>query len=76
MDDEDERAFVSSVLSAATYYELKNYADEIAALVRETLAPLPVLPLDPIAREQVLAGALLQAKDLARRLLAVVERGI
>jgi hypothetical protein len=49
--------------------DLKANADELARLVRETLRPLPVLPLDPTHREQVLATQLLRARDRARRLL-------
>jgi hypothetical protein len=49
--------------------DLKANADELARLVRETLRPLPVLPLDATHREQVLATQLLRARDRARRLL-------
>jgi len=56
--------------------DLKANADELARLVRETLRPLPVLPLDPTHREQVLATQLLRARDRARRLLAWVTMDV
>ena len=60
------------VLRHATVADLRSDADELAALARAVLQPLPMLPLDPVERERVLATALLEAKDHARRLITLV----
>jgi len=54
--------------------DLRSEADELAALVREVRRPLPVLPTNPTEREMVLMALLLQARNRARRLLALVAR--
>lgn len=78
VDDHNNKPgpLAQSWLGASRVADLRDLASETGALVRETLKPLPTLPLDAIARERVLALALLAKDDAARRLLAWVERGI
>ncbi len=66
----------SSILAAATVADLRSDAEELAALARETMRPIPVLPLGAVEREATLTILLLQARDRARRLLSLVERGM
>ena len=77
MREPDERPgpLAESLLAAAVVADLRSDADELAELARETLRPLPVLPLDPVEREMVLTVLLLQARDQAKRLLALVASG-
>ena len=77
MREPDERPgpLAESLLAAAVVADLRSDADELAELARETLRPLPVLPLDPVEREMVLMVLLLQARDQAKRLLALVASG-
>ena len=63
-------------VAAAHVEDLRSAADKTGALVREILKPLPILPRDPVQREQTLAMALLAKDTAARRLLALVERAI
>jgi hypothetical protein len=73
--DERPGPLAESLLAAAVVADLRSDADELAELARETLRPLPVLPLDPVEREMVLTVLLLQARDQAKRLLALVASG-
>ena len=77
MREPDERPgpLAESLLAAAVVADLRSDADELAELARDTLRPLPVLPLDPVEREMVLTVLLLQARDQAKRLLALVASG-
>jgi hypothetical protein len=69
-DDPDKIA--RDLCARATVHEMAKAAEEIAAMVRAILAPLPTLPLDPVARELALRVSLSQTRDEARRLLAVI----
>jgi hypothetical protein len=73
--DERPGPLAESLLAAAVVADLRSDADELAELARGTLRPLPVLPLDPVEREMVLTVLLLQARDQAKRLLALVASG-
>jgi hypothetical protein len=73
--DERPGPLAESLLAAAVVADLRSDADELAELARETFRPLPVLPLDPVEREMVLTVLLLQARDQAKRLLALVASG-
>jgi hypothetical protein len=73
--DERPGPLAQSLLAAAVVADLRSDADELAALARETLRPLPVLPLDPVEREIMLTVLLLQARDQAKRVLALVANG-
>jgi hypothetical protein len=65
----------SDIMARATLCQLADDADELAVLVRDVSRPLPVMPLDPVQREATLMVLLLQARDRARRLLALVASG-
>ena len=71
-DDHPLNAEAKVIFRHATIADLRSDADEGARLVRDTLRPLPVLPLDPAEREAVLMLLLLQARDRSRRLLALL----
>ena len=51
-----------SIMAWSRVADLRTMADKTAALVRETLQPLPILPLDPIRRERLLAIRLSRQK--------------
>jgi hypothetical protein len=66
-------AMAVAIMAAGTFHQLADDANELAALVRETLRPLPTLPLDAAEREAAFMGLLLEARDRSRRLLALVS---
>ena len=72
MPDRPLDSVALDLMARSRVADLKANGDELARLVRETLRPLPALPLDPVAREQVLAILLLQARDRGRRLLTLI----
>jgi hypothetical protein len=71
-DHDKAQALVADVMARATVLDIRDAADALAESVCTILEPLPVLPLDPVARERVLALALLAKDQAARRLLALV----
>jgi hypothetical protein len=60
------------LMQRATFAGLREDADELAAIVRDSKRPLPTLPLDATDREMALMDLLLQARDRERRLLTVI----
>jgi hypothetical protein len=72
MADRPLSAEAKVILRYAVVADLRSDCDELAALVRETLQPIPTLPADPALRASMLLVLLLQARDRTRRLLAQV----
>jgi hypothetical protein len=60
------------LMAASRVLDLRDTAAETAALIRAIQKPRPSLPLDAVARERVLAIALLVKDDAARRFLALI----
>jgi hypothetical protein len=73
---DDAKNIVMDLLQRATVCQLRDDADELGALVRAILAPLPTLPSDPVEREKLLAVSLYAKDNAARRLLAWVISGL
>jgi hypothetical protein len=60
------------LMQRATVAGLREDADELCVIVRESQRPLPTTPLDATGREMVLKDLLLQARDRERRLLKMI----
>ncbi|MBR0778738.1 hypothetical protein JQ625_28255 [Bradyrhizobium diazoefficiens] len=74
MADDDPRvaAWIADINASTGACELRDHAEALAEAVRIIRAPPPSLPLDPVARERVLATAVVTYRDAARRLLSLV----
>ena len=71
-DSNRAREIAADICRAATVCQMRDDADELAAIVRAVEAPLPVLPFDVIEREEVLKLTVLRGRDRERRLLAIL----
>ena len=70
--DECPGPLARDLMQRATFAGLREDADELAAMVRDSQRPLPTLARDATAREMALLDLLLQARDREKRLIRMI----